>query len=243
MSELINGIASGLNSLLSEYDAISHNIANCNTPGFKKRYTSFTAKIADIENPNFNPLATSIDSKDSIDFSQGQLYKTDSPLDIALDGNGFIALETPSGSLYTRNGVLQINILNQLTDLNGHLVAGQNGPITIPQSINVSDLSISSTGLISAGEVKLGQLGIVEFEDAANELEPVGNSCFRPLEGADPQPSQNVRIHQGYRENSNVQTAQELTHLMLISRIFETNTDFLKKQTESSQAILGVANS
>ncbi len=242
MSDMINGIASGLNALMNEYDAVAHNIANSNTAGFKKRLSSFSAKAQDIAGENFSPLAGSIDWQAKIDFSQGPLKRTDRPLDMAMEGKGLLALESPGGRLYTRNGSLQINILGQLTDMNGHLVSGKTGPITIPRSISDSDIQISSEGVVRAGQSELGQLQIVEFENI-DQLKPAGNGCFRGPEEMVLKPAENTHIRQGYREDSNVQAVQELTNLLTISRLFEANTDFLKKQSENSSAILGVANS
>lgn len=243
MAELVNGIASGLNALLNEYNTVSHNVANSTTVGFKKRMTMFSSKMQDVQDVNAGSLGVSIDSKDVIDFSQGQLLKTDRPLDVALDGKGFLVLETPQGMLYTRNGAMQINILGQLTDQNGYLVSGQSGPITIPRTISDSDLRINKAGMITAGEIPLGQLRIAEFENPSEELESVGNSCFRGPEKIATKPAEHTQIRQGYQERSNVQMVREMTNLLFISRVFEANTDYMKKQTENTQTIVGVANS
>jgi flagellar basal body rod protein FlgG len=242
MSDIINGIASGLNALMNEYDAVSHNIANSNTAGFKKRLSSFSTKVQNITDENFSPLAGSIDWKARIDFSQGPLKRTDRPLDVAMEGQGLLALESPDGRLYTRNGSLQINILGQLTDMNGHLITGKNGPITIPRSISDSDIQINGSGVVRAGQTELGQLQIVEF-DNIDQLKAAGNGCFRGPEDIVFKPAENTHIRQGYREDSNVQAVQELTNLLTISRLFEANTAYLKKQSENGTAIMGVANS
>ncbi len=242
MVDMINGTASALNALMNEYDAVSHNIANSNTAGFKKRLSSFSTEVQNFADENFNPLAGSIDWETKIDFSQGSLKRTDRPLDVAMEGKGLLLLESPDGRLYTRNGSLQINILGQLTDMNGHLVSGKNGPITIPRSISDSDIQIDGSGTVRAGQTELGQIQIVEFENI-EQLKPAGNSCFRGPEDVIFTPAENTHIRQGYREDSNVQAVQELTNLLTISRLFEANTAFLKKSSESSNAILSVANS
>ena len=242
MSDIINGIASGLNALMNEYDAVSHNIANSNTSGFKKRLSSFSTQAQDISGENYSPLAGSIDWQAKIDFSQGPLKRTDRPLDMAMEGKGLLALESPNGRLYTRNGSLQINILGQLTDMNGHLVSGKNGPITIPRSISDSDIQINDSGVVRAGQTELGQLQVVEFENI-DQLKAAGNGCFRGPEKVVFKPAENTHIRQGYREGSNVQAVQELTNLLTISRLFEANTAFLKKSSENSRVIMGVANS
>jgi len=242
MSDMVNGIASGLNALMNEYNAVSHNIANSNTAGFKKRLSAFSTEVQNIADENFNPLAVSVNWEAKIDFSQGSLKRTDRPLDVAMEGKGLLVLDSPNGRLFTRNGSLQINILGQLTDMNGHIVSGKNGPITVPRSISDSDIQISSSGVIRAGQTELGQLQIVEFENM-DQLKPAGNSCFQGPEEIVFTPAENTHIRQGYREDSNVQAVQELTNLLTISRLFEANTDYLKKQSENSNTIIGVANS
>ncbi|MHC4772762.1 MAG: flagellar hook-basal body protein [Planctomycetota bacterium] len=242
MTDMINGIASGLNALMNEYDAVSHNIANSNTAGFKKRLSTFSTEVQNFADENFNPLAGSIDWQTKIDFSQGPLKRTDRPLDVAMEGKGLLVLDSPNGRLYTRNGSLQINILGQLADMNGHLVSGKNGPITVPRSVSDSDIQIDGSGTVRAGQTELGKLEIVEFENI-DQLKPAGNNCFRGPEDMSLTPAENTFVRQGYCEDSNVQAVQELTNLLTISRLFEANTDFLKKQSENSQTILGVANS
>jgi flagellar basal body rod protein FlgG len=241
MSDIINGIASGLNALMNEYNAVSHNIANSNTTGFKKRTSSFSTEIQDISATNFSPLTDSIDWEMKIDFSQGPLKRTERPLDVAIEGKGLLVLDSPNGRLFTRNGSLQINILGQLTDMNGHLVSGKNGPITIPRSISDSDIQIGSSGIVRAGQTELGQLEIVEFENI-DQLMPAGNNCFQGPEDIVFAPAENTYVRQGYCEDSNVQAVQELTDLLTISRLFEANSNFLKKESENSNTILGVAN-
>jgi flagellar basal-body rod protein FlgF len=125
--------------------------------------------------------------------------------------------------------------------MNGHIVSGKNGPIAIPRSISDSDIQIDSAGRVRAGQVALGQLDIVEF-GTMDQLKHAGNNCFRGPEDAVFMPAENTYVRQGYREDSNVQAVEELTNLLTLSRLFEVHTGYLKKQSENSSAILGVAN-
>lgn len=243
MSDLTSVVASGLNSLMNEYNSVAHNLANSSTSGYKQRVTTFSSQMQTIMNEDFSPLAGSIDSSEWINFIQGQLKRTDRPLDVAIEGNGFLTLETPEGRLYTRNGSLQVNILGQLTDLNGHLVSGQNGPITIPRSVSDSDIQIDSSGLVRAGQSDLGKMKLAAFETPASDLEPTGNGCYRPRQDVEPQPVKDASVRQGYQENSNINPVGELTNLLGISRIFEANINYLKKQSQNSNALIQAANS
>lgn len=243
MSDLNNAVASGLNALMNEYNSVAHNLANSSTAGYKRRVTTFSTQLQTIMDENFTPLANPVQSSDWINFMQGPLRQTERSLDVAIEGKGFLVLETPEGRLYTRNGAMQINILGQLTDMNGHLVAGKNGAVTIPRTVSDSDIQINNDGVIRAGQFELGKLEVVEFEEPVRDLELIGNSCYRAHLDADPQPAQNSFVRQGYQEQSNVQAVSELTNLLGISRIFEANVNFLKKQSQNTETLLNVANS
>jgi flagellar basal body rod protein FlgG len=245
MSTFSSQIASGLRSLMQEYETTSHNLANSSTSGFKRRVNSFSAELQRQQrlSEERNLLVGKIVAEESIDYSQGQLTRTDRPLDVALEGNGFLTLETPQGPLYTRNGALAINLLNQLVDSSGRLAAGRNGPIVIPREVGENTLKIDADGTVRGGEegMELGRLRIVEFGDAARELIPAGHGCFRAPEGVPAVAAKNTTLRQGSQENSNVQMMQELTGLMTLSRLYESNINVLRKRSETSTAILEVA--
>lgn len=243
MSDLTSAVASGLNALMNEYNSVSHNIANSSTSGYKQRITTFSSQLQTLMDENFSPLAGPVESSEWINFSQGQLSRTDRPLDIAIEGKGFLTLETPEGRLYSRNGSLQVNILGQLTDLNGHLVSGRNGAITIPQTVSSGDILIDSDGTIHTTQGELGRLELAEFKTPAEDLELVGNGCYRARQDVKPESAKNAAVRQGYQEKSNVNSVSELTSLLGISRIFEANVNYLKKQSQNSSSLIEVANS
>ena len=237
-------IATGLRSLMHEYETVAHNLANSSTSGFKRRVNSFSAELQRQQrlSEKSGLLAGKISAEETIDYSQGFLTRTDRPLDAALEGTGFITLETPKGPLYTRNGAMSINLLDQLVDSSGRLVAGQNGPIVIPREVGENALQIDSDGTVRAGEeMELGRLRIVEFGAAVDELIPAGHGCFRAPANLTPVAATNTKLRQGSQENSNVQMMQELTSLMTLSRLYEANINVLRKRSETSTAILDVA--
>jgi flagellar basal body rod protein FlgG len=236
-------IASGLRSLMHEYESVSHNLANSSTSGFKRRVNSFSAELQRQQrlSEQNSLLVGTINAEEQIDFSQGFLTRTDRPLDVALEGKGFIALETQQGPLYTRNGSLSMNILGQLVDSTGRLVAGQSGPITIPQNVSESEIQIAPDGTVRAGEIELGRIRIVEFGESVSELIPAGHGCFRAPADLTSKAAQETKVRQGAQENSNVQMMHEMTSLMTLSRLYEANLNVLRKRSEISAAILDVA--
>lgn len=243
MTAPTNQIASGLQALMHEYETVSHNLANSTTSGFKRRVNSFSAELQRQQrlSEERSLLNGRINAEGSIDHSQGFLTRTERPLDVALEGNGFITLETPQGPLYTRNGALTINVLGQLVDVSGRLVAGQNGPIAIPRAVAESDLQINADGTVRAGEMELGRIRIVEFGEGTDLLNPAGDGCFRAPADLMPVEAAETRLRQGHRENSNVRIMQELTSLMTLSRLYEANINVLRKRRENSATILDVA--
>jgi flagellar basal body rod protein FlgG len=244
MSEQAGQISSGVNALMEKYMAASNNIANVSTPGFKRTVTAFSTTLDNVMRSNKSdiPLTTPIESYQAIDFSQGQITQTGGPLDIALEGKGFLTLETANGPLYTRNGSLDVNPLGQLIDKSGRLVAGQSGPIVIPRDVIVSDIQISDDGVLKAGGAELGKLKLAAFEDEKTQLEPIGYGAYRAIDRDAATPATNVRVRQGCQEGSNVQVMSEMVSLMTVSRIYEMHINILKRQRENSSATMGVAN-
>ncbi|MEN6306230.1 MAG: flagellar hook basal-body protein [Anaerohalosphaeraceae bacterium] len=245
MSESISQLGSGINALMEKYMAVSNNIANASTPGFKRTVNTFSSTLYEaIANQDKESLAAAeICGSQSVDFSQGQILRTERPLDVALEGRGFLVLETPTGPLYTRSGSLDVNKLGQLVDINGNLVAGQNGPIIIPRDVSVNQVTISLDGIVRAGETDVGALRLVSFGNNTSQLEPVGLGAYRAPADVEPEAATNVKVRQGCQESSNVKIMDEMVSMMTLSRIYEMHINILKRQRENSSVALGVANS
>lgn len=243
MTQPSSQIASGLRALTREYDTISHNLANSSTSGFKRKINSFSAELQRRQGvgQENSLLSGEIMSQETIDFSQGALTRTGRSLDVALEGKGFIALETPEGTVYTRNGVLSVNILGQLVDTEGRLVAGRNGPISIPRAVSEDDIRIEANGTVRANEMELGRIQIVEFDGSLNELIPAGHGCFKAPEDMKPVVNPKTKMRQGSQEGSNVKSMQELTGMMSLSRLYESNVNVMRKSRENTASLLDVA--
>jgi flagellar basal-body rod protein FlgF len=238
-------IASGINGLLQQLDVVSHNVANAQTAGFKKRLLTFQQeyqKRLDALNGDCSLRSIPIETRQAVDFSQGMLIQTERPLDVGLEGRGFLTVQTPEGPLYTRSGNLRINALGQLTDLSGRIVAGENGPINLPPGTGEADLQISSDGMIRAGDTEVGKLRLADFGDQENRLIPAGMGVFTAPSDLQPVPAVNLKVRQGYQEGSNVQMVGELVNMVTLSRLYEANMNVLNRQRENSQAALSVVN-
>ncbi len=242
MADITAQISYGLDTLTREFEIITNNLANASTTGFKRRCNSFT-KILDAQQAASQTNSTETVELNSVfDFSQGNIVQTSRELDFALSGKGFFVIETPGGPLYTRNGSFTTNQNGQLVDLQDHIVAGNTGPITIPNNIALSQVYVTDDGNISAGGNSIGQFKLVDFGDNQNKLVPVGSSCYRMTdETIVPQQAQNVLVKQGFQESSNVQIIEELVDMVMVTRLYEANMEFLSTGRQISNGLINVA--
>lgn len=234
---------SSLETLSMQYRAITHNLANANTVGFKRqvRSQSFSGTMQSI----MGGTAESGQVKDqtAIDFSNGRMVHTGRSLDVAIDGkNTFLVVETPDGERYTRNGVLRLNAERQLVTAEGHMVSGKEGPIVLPPTSSATQLNISNDGGVSTEDQTIGSLKLVQFEDVS-KLVMVGNGCFQNTGSTDPTEASGARVHQGFQESSNVNIVEELVDLITVTRLYEANLKSMQAQDDRMKNVLGVAAS
>ena len=241
MSEIMPQVSSSISALMREYETITNNLANVSTAGYKRRCNAFSKSLQGQMSGADKYLAGNIELNSTLDFSQGNLSETERTLDFALYGKGFFVIETPNGPLYTRNGIFQTNQNGQIIDLQGRIVAGDSGPITIPNNM-ISQVSVSSDGSISAGGISIGKFQLVDFEDNENKLVPTGDSCYRmPDKNIQPAASENIIVKQGSREVSNVKMIEELVDMIMVTRLYEANMKFIGARKEVASSITSAA--
>jgi flagellar basal-body rod protein FlgF len=234
-------VSASLNALTKEFDTIAHNLANASTVGYKRHCSAF-AKALDEQTGMREGESGQEDASDSLlDFSQGNLVQTDRTLDFALHGKGFFIIETPEGPLYTRHGVFQTNQNGQLVDLQGRVVAGDAGPITVPADADLSRIYVSADGRISADGALVGQFRIVEFPDSEDRLVPAGNTCFRAPAEVEPVDAVAPVVKQGYQEASNVRLVDELVNMIMVSRLYEANMKLVNVKKDTTESMMSVA--
>jgi len=237
---LIDGIyvaASGGFKQEKSLEVISNNLANVNTVGYKRDTLAFKEFLAPFPDGAENEPSVSKPGEHNLkkdasytgvvelktDFSQGGLRETGNPLDVALDGEGFFAIQTKDGVRYTRQGNFRLNNESNLTTHDGNLVLGAGGPITI-QGIG-NTISIDAQGKISLGDglanEAVGDLRIVKFDDP-KKLIKTGDGLFM-LNGTDAEEiaADNFSVKQGAIESSNVTGVQEMTKMIEVLRTYE----------------------
>jgi len=231
--------ATGLDALTRMYRAITHNLANVDTTGFKRRRVSFEEILGSQAGAAVSPGGR-VESHAVLDFTQGTIRRTDRALDLALDGEGFFVIETAQGPRYTRNGAFRADAAGQLVDAAGQILAGEAGPIVLPPAAGTEGVRVRRDGAVIAAGQTIGQLRLVRFA-APEQLVPEGSSRFRAPEGVEPDDAENVTVHQGFREDANVNLVQELVNLLAVTRLYEANHKAAQMQDRTQKSLLDVA--
>ena len=236
MADMAAQVSASLDALTREFDIVAHNMANVSTAGFKRRCNSFTQALEAQEEGGEQG-----ESQEAFDFSQGALVQTNRTLDLALHGEGFFMLESPEGPLYTRHGIFHTNQNGQIVDSAGRLVAGTAGPLIVPSSVGVSEVHITADGRVGSGQAAIGQIRIVDFPEAKDQLVPAGLNCFRAPKDVEPVDAANVTIKQGYKEASNVKLVEEMVNMILVSRMYEATMKLVNVKKDTTNSAIGVA--
>lgn len=228
-------------TLRRELDIVANNIANINTTGFKadgavfSEYLQTNARAEQFNAPD-RRLSFVQDRMSWHDMSQGVVQQTGNPLDIALDGDAMLVVQTPRGERYTRNGSLQIGATGELVTSAGDKVMGDNGPIVFQTTDR--DIEITKDGTIKVREgVNLtsdstrGKLRLVKFTNP-QQLQKDGASTFQAPDGVLPEPTVKVKVVQGAIEKSNVRSVVEMTRMIELTRAYTEVAGILQQQSD-----------
>jgi flagellar basal-body rod protein FlgF len=211
--------ATGMEAAANAHEITSRNLAHASVPGFRKMLSTFEAMKNPHADTREEELAGTQVKMPAFDFTTGPLNRTDAPLDLALEGDGFFVVNGPQGPLYTRSGTFQLDGEGQLVTPDGLAVRSASGPITIPPTTPLSQVVIGVDGTIRAGKEELGKLDIRRF-DNPQSLRSVGATLFDAPKEIVAQPS-SARVIQGVREMSNVSAVSELVNLIAAQRHYE----------------------
>ena len=204
-------------------DAIAHNLANVSTRGFK-RETTFAHAIRKAGSGD-SQVAAGL----APDFSQGTLETTGHPLDVALDGPGFFAVETPAGRAYTRDGSFRVDDRGTLVTQDGEPVAWKGARGSLRPTGRA--VTIAPNGEVRQGDTVLGQLDVVDVADPASLVPAAGGRWLAPS-GAQEIPAK-AAVRQGSIESSNVESMDELVALVNVQRSFESAATMLRSIQQS----------
>ncbi|OYX30183.1 MAG: flagellar basal-body rod protein FlgF [Caulobacterales bacterium 32-69-10] len=198
----------------------ANNIANADTAGFKIEQQMVRVEEATpFATPGARPVAYVLDHGVARDFSQGGLEESGNAYDIAIEGDGFYAIQTADGTRYTRDGRFTVDAQNQLVTKMGDPVLGNNGRPIVLNPIG-GEANVGKDGTISQGMVPVGRLGATRFADLSL-LKKVGDNQFEAPADAVSTPAADAVMRQGMVERSNVQPVLEITNLIEITRAYE----------------------
>ena len=224
-------------------DTIANNVANANTPGFKKTDLTFREHLTTLEKGLSNPsLPNKTWSPEDFyhthgnessfvktdgsytNFNQGQIIPTGNTYDMAIKGRGFFEVLSPNGVRYTRKGNFNINNEGRLITDQGYFILKKDEGISPEERvINIPQgaFSVTKEGMIISNDSNVAELNIVEFVDAGSLLKE-GSSLFSNKYPENIKKESSSIIFQGFQEQSNVNVIHEMSELIKASRNFES---------------------
>jgi len=208
---------------------VANNIANINTGGYRAEEVKFESILSRMGS---GPVAFSSAGEAFISRRPGPVNKTDNALDVAIQGDAWLAMNTPAGTVYTRDGRMRMSEAGELQTIDGHAVLDAGGaPIALDPQAGAP--SIGRDGMIYQGDNQVGALGLFRISERS-KLARYGNSGVIPdMPAAVVQDFTSVGVQQGYSEGANVNPVLEMTKMIMISRTFDSAASTIS-ETESS---------
>jgi len=216
----------------------SNNLANVSTTGFRADLHSFSS--VPIDGPGIDSRVNAVVESYGTDFTQGPIATTGRDLDVAVQGNGFIAVQAPDGSeAYSRAGDLRVEAGGLLSTGAGHLVMGDGGPVAIPPN---NSLLIGVDGTISVQPLGQGPetLAIVDRIKLVNPdvslMQKGPDGLLRMAEGETADVDASVSLMSGALEQSNVNVAKTLVNMIELARQYEMQINVIKTSEENADS-------
>jgi flagellar basal-body rod protein FlgF len=233
MDRMIYLSMAGAKATMQRQDALSHNLANVSTPGFRAEMTAFRA--VPVLGQGASTRVYALESTPGYNAEPGAVQPTGRNLDVALKGNAWLAVQGLDGTeAYTRAGSLDLDAEGLLITKNGLTVLGDGGPITIPANAQVQ---VAPDGTLSAavGNNKPQTVGKLKLVTPEAPLQRGEDGLFRAPDGdlsADP----NARLQDGALEGSNVSAVETMIAMIAASRQFEQQMKMVHAAQDKEQA-------
>lgn len=229
--------ASGMEAQQNQFNAISNDLSNLNTPGYQATEVGFQDLLySGAGSASGTTMATGTGASSSIvgrSQAEGALDNTGQPLDIAVQGEGYFQVRRDDGTIgLTRNGQLQTNSQGELTDQTGNPLVPS---IKVPKGDSAADVTIDSRGNVTAKGRKLGTISLVTVP-APDQLQPDGNSVFSVTAGSGAtRPASGSTIQQGALESSNVDVSQAMSTMINAQRAYQMSSQAISYQSQMLQ--------
>ncbi|MBQ7220618.1 MAG: flagellar hook-basal body protein [Synergistaceae bacterium] len=262
MNRGIYEAASGMLVQETHLDVITNNLANVDTPGYKRRisatsdFSALMDRIEKVSEDGETKITTvlpadmpfkgrevigglslaAIFSEDVMDTFPGVLKTTESPLDIAIDGPGFFAVaDENDNTFYTRDGSFEIDSNGNVVNSEGLMLQGEGGQISIG---NASTVEVNQTGQIIANGQVVGRVAVFNFANPTYMRHVSRNLLSPTQESGEAEQRENVRIWSGALEMSNVEVVTEMTRMIEAQRIYEGASKALMTHDEMTSRLV-----
>lgn len=242
MDKLLYVAMSGASENALAQKVRANNLANVSTAGFQRDFEQ--ARSMPVFGEVMPSRAYAMSERPGTDFSGGALIATGSDLDIAVKGDGWIAVQTADGGeAYTRSAGMNIDALGVLRASNGLPVMGNGGPIAVPpqQQIDIgSDGTISVRSLGESPQV-MAQIDRIKLVNpSVKNLEKGPDGLIHTKDGKAAEMDDTVRVESGFLQASNVNAVEEMTSILALSRQFELQVKMMKSAEDNDQAMARV---
>ena len=242
MDNLIYVALSGIQQAEKLQTVVSHNLANVSTIGFRGELPVFDS--AEILGDGLETRANTLEVSQDWDDRTGSVMQTGEPLDVAIRGEGWFAVQDAEGNEgYTRAGNFHLTPTGLLETHTGHLVLGNGGPISLPE---FQEIYVGNDGQISIVPIGQEPNTLVEVDrlklvnPTKSELERSADGLFRSVTGIPLLADSSVRIASGALESSNINVSEMLVRMIELSRHFETQVRALRAAEENDAAAASV---
>lgn len=243
MDRLIYIAMTGAKHASLQQATVANNLANATTTGFKQELAASRAVQA-VGGTGYQTRTFTLEQTTGTDFSPGPIVTTGRDLDVALDNEGFLAVQTPGGEAYTRDGQFQVDANGLLRTRAGMPVLGDGGPITVPSN---SVITIARDGTITASSVddpaqstQAGRIKLVRPNERT--LDRGSDGLYRPRDGQPLEADANIRLVSGALESSNVNTVEQLVKMIDYQRNYDMQVRMLQTAEQNARAAAQVMN-
>ncbi|MCK5295445.1 MAG: flagellar basal-body rod protein FlgF [Alphaproteobacteria bacterium] len=218
-------------SLHRQLGMVANNIANMNTTAYKGEeplFVEYLVKSQASERKFDNKVSFVQDLGTVRDFSCGQMIQTDNPLDVAIQGDGYFAIEAPEGERFTRNGSFKLDNQGQMVTSSGYPVMSEDlQPFFFAPT--ETQITIARDGTVSTENGTIGKLRVVEFEKQ-QELKKTHSGLYETSSSNSPANVESPDLTQGMLEQSNVKPVVEMTKMIAIQRSFSKLNKIMEEE-------------
>jgi flagellar basal-body rod protein FlgF len=228
----------GAKQIMQAQAVNNHNIANANTTGFRADAVAFTSEP--IYGPGYASRVNAVAGDAGVDFASGVLQTSGRPLDIAVNGNGFIAVQGADGKeAYTRAGDLRLTSDGMLVTATGLQVLSESGPVQVPPSTQTTigadgTVSVVPLGLSAAAQTQIDRIKLVN--PPTSTLTKGADGLLYLKSGAKAPADEAVKVSTGVLESSNVNAAMSLVNMIELQRLYEFQIKSISSTDQNDQA-------